>query len=240
MKLQTELFEAEGKQNVRSVIRIVAKASKALEIRKVVVFASAASNVLALREVLSENTAVLVVTFPSGMVARRGHEDAVLMGIPSREDRQALRQRGIPILQGVMPLRALGETLSPSIDAMRRVFSLWGGGTELCVQAVLMASDAGYLSEGEQCLVMTGDTALIMRAGNAYNFLRAQSKVAIEHVLCKPLHYQITRESATVPEVPKTVNVTPAKKPAIAASKEEAPAPEEPGSAVTRSRRKKA
>jgi hypothetical protein len=119
-----------------------------------------------------------------------------------------LAQNNIPVCQGVMPLRALGENFSPAIESMQRVFALFGGGTGLCVQAVLMACDGGYLKDGERCIVMTADTALIMRAGNAFRFLKLRSRAAIEHVLCKPLNYQISR-----PHVQVEINVTGAEAP---------------------------
>lgn len=198
MRLGTEIFQSEGKQNVRAVIRNVAKASNTLGVQKIIIFASSASNVVKLRKALPEGALTLVVTFPAGMVAAaRGSDEYVLIGMPSTEDRRTLRQMGIPLLQGVMPMRALGEAVSPAISTMKRVFALLGGGVELCVQAVLMATDAGYLSEGERCIVMSADTALVMRAGNAFRFMQPHSKVAIEHVLCKPLTYQISRSAAT-------------------------------------------
>lgn len=200
MRLSTEIFQNEGKQNARAVIRNVARASKTLAIQKVVIFASSADNVIRLRKALPTDSLVLVVTFPAGMVATSGADNYVLIGMPSTEDRRALRQLGVPVLQGVMPMRAFGDAVSPAIDAMKRVFSLFGGGAELCVQAVMMAADAGYLSEGERCIVMSADTALVMRAGNAFRFMKPHSKAAVEHVLCKPLTYQISRRAATPTE----------------------------------------
>jgi len=202
-KLSTEFFETEGKQNVSRTIRIVAKAARSLDIEKVIVFASSAHNVIALRKLLEEDRLILAVTFPAGMTAKPD-EEAIYIGMASEEDRMALRQYGIPLLQGIMPLRALGENVSPIVDAMTRVLDLWGGGLGLCVQATLMACDAGYLAEGERCIVMSADTALIMRAGNAFRFLKPHSRAAVEHILCKPLVYQITRRVATLlghPEV---------------------------------------
>ena len=56
-----------------------------------------------------------------------------------------------------------------------------------------MACDSGYVNEGERCIVMSADTALVVRAGHAYRFLSEASAFAIEHVLCKPVNYQITK-----------------------------------------------
>lgn len=205
MVLNTKLFESEGKHNIRATIRIVARAAAKLGIRKVVIFASSGRNILALRKALPPEVNILAVTFPAGLTATPSEGESVLMGIPSREERQALRQEGIPIHQGIMPLRALGENVSPIIDAMKRVFALFGGGTELCVQATLMATDAGYLAEGERCIAMSADTAMIMRAGNAFRFLKPYSRVSVEHILCKPINYQISRRGAE----PMEKSVTP-------------------------------
>jgi hypothetical protein len=201
MKLETEIFETEGKQNVNAVIDIVSAAAANFSIDTVIVFAAAADKVLRLRKTVTQNVSVIAVTFPAGMVAHSEGSELVYIGMPSSEDRAALRKEGIQLVQGVMPFRALGE-ISPVPDVLRRTFALFGGGTELCVQAVLMASDAGHLREGDRCLVMSADTALIMRAGNAFRFLRDTSRVVIEHILCKPASYQISRKFATPVESP--------------------------------------
>ena len=54
----------------------------------------------------------------------------------------------------------------------------------LCVQAVLMASDAGYVSLGEHVIAMTSDTSILVRAAGTSRFL---TDLIVREILCKPV-----------------------------------------------------
>jgi hypothetical protein len=56
-----------------------------------------------------------------------------------------------------------------------------------------MACDAGHVDAGERCIAMSADTAVVARAGHSWNFFLKESTLAIEHFLCKPQYYQISR-----------------------------------------------
>jgi hypothetical protein len=68
---------------------------------------------------------------------------------------------------------------------------------QLCVQAVLMGCDAGAIQPAQRCIAMSADTAIVAHAENAFNFLGDQSRFSIEHIICKPVAYSITRPSVT-------------------------------------------
>ena len=190
-KLLTRLFEHEGKQNLAETIRAVVKAADALDIRHVVVFTSDGDSVLSLRRRLADHREIYAATFPHEMVAHPPDGPATFMGIPSRDIRLKLDALEIPIVQGSMPFRVAPE--SDTSIALRYALGVFGGGVQLCIQAVLMACDAGYLDAGERCIGMSADTAMIMRAGHSWQFLRPASTIAVEHILCKPQYYQISR-----------------------------------------------
>lgn len=190
-KLVTRLFEREGKENLTDTIGCVVKAAAALDIRRVVVFTSDGEAALRLRRRLPDQREIFAVTFPHEMVAKPADRPPTFMGIPSRDTRTKLAALGISIVQGTMPFRVGPE--SDAFNALRYGFGIFGGGAQLCVQAVLMACDAGHLDAGERCLVMSADTGLIMRAGHSWQFFQRTSTAAVEHIVCKPLYYQISR-----------------------------------------------
>jgi hypothetical protein len=60
----------------------------------------------------------------------------------------------------------------------------------LCVQAVLMACDAGEIEIGEHVIVMTSDTALLVRAAPTARLL---TDFIVRQVICKPTFLTVTK-----------------------------------------------
>jgi hypothetical protein len=67
----------------------------------------------------------------------------------------------------------------------KRVEYLWGS-MSLCVQAVLMASDAGRVNRGEHVIALTSDTAILAQSAPTRYML---TEFAVREVLCKPAIY---------------------------------------------------
>ena len=189
---RTVLFETEGAQNLGHTVRLVCRAAAEYRVQKVLVFTSRGDGALELRKKLGHDIAIIAVTFPWQMTAKPG-KDMVYIGLPSAERRAALAASGIRIVQGTMPFRALGAEQADIFRGIIAAFDVFGGSTKLCVQAALMACDAGVLDAGERCIAMTNDTAVVLRAGHSFNFLRNTATLAIEQFICKPQFYQVTR-----------------------------------------------
>ena len=60
----------------------------------------------------------------------------------------------------------------------------------LCVQAALIASDAGFISLGEHAICMTSDTAILVRTSPTQDFL---TDFIVREILCKPIALTIVR-----------------------------------------------
>ncbi len=54
----------------------------------------------------------------------------------------------------------------------------------LCVQAVLMASDAGFVELGEHVIAMTSDTSILVRSAGTERFL---TDLIVREIICKPV-----------------------------------------------------
>lgn len=63
----------------------------------------------------------------------------------------------------------------------------------LCVQAVLMACDAGAIALGERVVVMSADSAFVVRACQSESFLSPHTGLVVEHVVCRPSTYNISK-----------------------------------------------
>lgn len=196
MRAETQLYSSEGRENLASTLKNVVKAANAFDVGAIVIFAATAESALSLREQVDESRDVVVVTFPAGFTARVG-DTAAYVGIPSEDDRQRLADAGIKVVQGVMPFRALGDTETEGLRLFRRALDLFGGGMQLCVQAILMGCDAGAIKTGHRCIAMSADTAIVAHTENAFHFLSDQSRFAVEHIICKPVAYSISHPSVT-------------------------------------------
>ncbi len=86
----------------------------------------------------------------------------------------ALEHQGVPTLSTII----------------RRCLGLISSGTAVCVTTVLMATDYGALTDGEDVVAVAGswlglDTALVVRATNLINMLRPGA-MQIREIICKP------------------------------------------------------
>jgi hypothetical protein len=74
----------------------------------------------------------------------------------------------------------LGQDFSLISNALR----IFCGSMSLCVQAVLMASDAGHVNFAEHVIAMTADTSIVARAATTSRFL---TDLIVREIICKPL-----------------------------------------------------
>jgi hypothetical protein len=111
------------------------------------------------------------------------------------ERRLQLHTGGVPILSARLPFEPIlpGEPLSDPWQLVNRAFGILGGGFSLCVQAVLVACDAGVVRPGERVASMTADTAIVARASHTETFLSPVLGLLVEHIICRPLLYDISK-----------------------------------------------
>jgi hypothetical protein len=101
-----------------------------------------------------------------------------------------LAARKIPIVRAHLPFDpirshyeghgVLGQDFSLIGNALR----IFCGSMSLCVQAVLMASDAGHVGLGEHVIAMTSDTSILVRAAGTSRFLK---DLIVREIICKPV-----------------------------------------------------
>jgi hypothetical protein len=124
------------------------------------------------------------------------------------ESRVLLDEANVPIVSARLPFRAVvghptseGTAPEGTTDPMQlvdRAFGILGGGLSLCVQAAMIACDAGYVAPGEKIATMTADTAIVVLASHTEMFLSPRTGLLVEHIICRPLLYDISKATHLV------------------------------------------
>lgn len=188
----TEYFMREGKENLASCLSATFAAALAHQVQKVVIFTSAGLGVsMALDSYRSQeqyaHIELVAVTFPSQSQFTAG--DPSEHSIPADVVRRLANNR-IPIVRAHLPFDPIrthyaGQgILGQDFGLIGNALRIFGGSMSLCVQAVLMASDAGLVELGEHVLAMTSDTSILVRAAGTQRFL---TDLIVREIICKPV-----------------------------------------------------
>ena len=141
-----------------------------------------------------ENSAckIYAVSFPykQTFIVKRGDDSAEEM-IPETsqpEVKKELANIGVELVQGVMPFE---EIILPGVSDLKtqvilRTLELISQGLPLCVQAALMACDSGCAELGEKIIVMSADTAIVIKATHKKWLFHPKKGIDINEILCKP------------------------------------------------------
>lgn len=127
--------------------------------------------------------------------------EIVLAGVIG-ERRKLLMDANVMIVSARLPFRSLSSSDNQSkrpsngLDPMQmvdRAYGVLGGGFSFCVQVALMACDAGGVRAGERVAVMSADTSMVVLASQSESFLDPVIGLLVEHIICRPLHYNISK-----------------------------------------------
>lgn len=163
------------------------------KVNKIIIFTAEGVGVkMALEEFLCkpEYAAIRIVAvrFPVGKRFSTAAGEARRVDF-SDQDKASFRTAGIPIIRANLPF----DTIAPHLKSEGRLgqdfgfisnaLDVFGGGMSLCVQATMLACDAGEIDEGEHVISMTADTAILSRAATTSHFL---TDFIVREILCKP------------------------------------------------------
>ncbi len=211
-----KVFERPGPVNTDETIKILKDAKQELEFL-VVASVTGDSAVKAAGRI--KNRKIVCVTCPQGMFwevnamnadlfaeipelrARREEWikkrlDRVPLSIPE-ENRVKLEALGVPVVQGTIPL--FGPSFSmrlhlrktTSLDIVAKTLELISTGTLVCMEVVMMATDAGLIPEGELVYAAAGtemglDTAWIVKGCASANMYHPTKGFRFVELLAKP------------------------------------------------------
>lgn len=196
----TTYFLEEGRGNLPECLKIAFHAAKQQNITKILIFTARGEGIrMALDNFCSqqafEHIKLVAVTFPEG----KQFTDAgkpIIVEIPS-DQRALFESKGVSIVKAHSPFDpitspgrqrgVLGQDLSLVGDAL----DVLCGSMSLCVQAILLACDAGAVSIHEHVIALTSDTAVLAQASTTARML---SDLVIREILCKPAVLTISRK----------------------------------------------
>lgn len=208
----TEYFYEEGKSNLRACMRIAFETAISRGIDTLVIFTGIGEGPeIAIREFRSlmpfQDIKLIAVTFPYGQRFKDGKEVVI-----SQEIRSLLEQNGVPLIRAHLPFNPITAhyrhhgILGQDLTLIGNALSIFGGSMSLCVQAAVMACDAGCLQVGDHVIAMTSDTAIIVRTAPTDRLL---TDFIVREVLCKPLFLTVGKSEDAYEEVATTIDVTP-------------------------------
>jgi uncharacterized protein len=209
--LFTTLLDGEGRDYLDDCMAATFEHCKTHDIQTVVIYtANGLGPCLAVERYLSKpefaETRIVAVTPPANKpymkdpIAPRSPENTLQTGIFG-ERRKQLYEAKVPIVSARLPFRSpISPTVAvgdiPPLDPMQivdRALGVFGGGLSLCIQAVMMACDAGYVGSGELVAAMSADTAIVAYAAQTEAFISPKKGLLVLHIICKPAVYKISK-----------------------------------------------
>ena len=211
-----KVFERPGPVNTNEIISVLKEAKQELEF--LVVASVTGESAVRVAEQI-KNRKVICVTCPQGMFWEVNQMNADLFEkIPelkarrdewakrrlervplsvTEENTQKLNTLGVPIVRGTIPL--FGPSFSmrlhlrktTSLDIVAKTLELISPGTLVCMETVLMATDAGLIPEDELVYACAGtemgiDTAWIVKSAASANLFHPTRGFRFVELLAKP------------------------------------------------------
>ena len=233
--MTTRYFDGEGRPYMNECIQCALRWSVERKIRSIVMFTStgdgphyAATNLLPQEEY--KNLRLIAVTPPVGKTYYADPRDPtksaiVAAGIPAAR-KDELLALGVQIIAGQLPFKEMHDGAGNMRSEWTRVtaaMGVLGGGFALCIQAALMACDAGEIEPGTLACALSADTAITLWASRSDVFLSPTDGMIVDHIICRPANYPISRAKHR-----RFAHLTAASRPSALPPHEEPPPVEAP------------
>jgi len=185
----TFYFDVHGEINTDKAIGLAKRRAEELGIRKVVVASETGLTALKVLDAF-QGSEVIVVSSAAGTTVDGSVIGDLMIGITDEGILNDLKEKGAKVIRGTDPFWNIaahtGFTDACKLGMM--FFKVLCGGLHVCMTAVLEATDAGHLVEGEEVVALAGsfvglDTAIVAGAANSVNFFGA---FEVREIVCKP------------------------------------------------------
>jgi hypothetical protein len=197
----TTYFLSEGRDNLRECLAVAFEAAKQHKIGKIIIFTAEGEGIRMALEEFSvgqqhPNLKLVGVTFPCGKQFTDATGKPLHVQIPPELERR-FRSLNIPIVRAHLPFDPIAPpfhdrgVLAQDLSLVGEALNMFCGSMSLCVQAIVLASDAGEVEQGEHVIAMTSDTAILAQASCTRRML---SDLIVREVLCKPAVLTIGRQ----------------------------------------------
>ncbi len=179
---KTVYFESAGKHNIDAVLKVVKEYAEAEGVRNIVVASTTGETGVKAAQMF-EDRDVVVVTHHVGFREPGVHE--------LREEfrHQILTStHALSIVE--QAIRKRFETLQP-LEPIANTLRILGESTKVCVEIVVMATDAGLIPVDKDVIAIAGtgrgaDTALVIKPANASTFF----DLKIRETIAKPRSFK--------------------------------------------------
>lgn len=189
-------FNVCGQINTEKALELAIQRARELNIKKLVIASETGVSALKTADMLRDSGInLIVITSAAGTKIENTIIGNLRIGIPDKKIWDQLEKNGARIVRGTDPLYNIGAALEHNgaltlATLIRMCLKTISSGTAVCVAATLMAADNGLLKEGEEVVALAGswiglDTALVLRATNSVNLLKAGA-TQIREIICKP------------------------------------------------------
>lgn len=200
---EIEYFFHEGKENLEECLRISYETAVRRNVRTIVIFTGVgAGPKLAIEKWQSQecyaDIKIIAVTFPYGQKFS-GYEETPEATQISPELRQLFKDKNVPVVRAALPFNPIHPhrkghvAYGQDLTLIGNALNIFCGSMSLCVQAALMACDAGEVELGEHIIALTSDTSILVRVAPTERFL---ADFIVREILCKPMSLTIVKGEA--------------------------------------------
>ena len=169
-------FEKTGPDNTVDCLEIAKKAASELNCRNIVVASTNGDTGRLFAEGMKDLGLNMVIVTHS-----QGFKEPNTIELTD-EARSAITTAGATIYTGTMITHSLETSLAKSFSGVyptllvAQTLRIFGQGTKVCCEMIMMAADAGLIPEGEEVLAVAGtghgaDTVILLRAVPSKRFL---------------------------------------------------------------------
>jgi len=178
-------FKEIGENNTDVTLRLAKERAETLQMKTIVVASTRGVTGVKAVEVFKDYN-VIVVTHHTGS---KGADSQEL----TPENREKILRNSGKILTVSHAFGGVGRAVRRKFNTYQveeiiaATLKVFGRGTKVCAEIVLMAADAGLISTQEDVIAISGsgkgaDTALVIRPANAFDFF----DLKVKEVICKP------------------------------------------------------
>ncbi|KYK31043.1 MAG: hypothetical protein AYK19_17505 [Theionarchaea archaeon DG-70-1] len=183
-------FDSCGEVNTHKVLELAKERAEELGIKKIVIASETGLSALKAVKVF-DGFDIIVVTSALGIrVGNTGMGD-LLIGIRDEDIYNTLKEK-CTIVRGTDPFHNINAPLQDMTNekVIRNILYCIASGIGVCMLSVLMATDNGVLTKGEEVIACAGsfvglDTSCVVRASNSVDLFQNDG-LAIEEIICKP------------------------------------------------------
>jgi hypothetical protein len=185
MEVQSVYFAESGSAHTERTLEIARKRAEQLGIKAIVVASTSGETGLRAVKMLG-NYKVVVVTHTTGFQAPDAQE-------LTPENRAKILEKGGILLTATHAFGGVGRAVRRKFNTyqvdeiMAQTLRVFGQGTKVACEIVLMAADAGLIRTDEEVISIGGtgrgaDTALVVKPVHTHDFF----ELRVREVLCKP------------------------------------------------------